>query len=215
MEINKWWICDEGRFNFKHVNSETRVTEPSVREGDAYVKTSWQSAIDIAKDTLGSAPTVLVASDLTNEEIAAVKKFAESTLHAKEIFHFGTPNVLTSDADGPEDRILKTKSKTANLRGAEKQGIKPLKSTDFNKATLVVTSGRAELPKGLKDGYVLLGVVDTATVKASPKVILPGLTYVEKTGTVTNIDGVEQKFIKALDPRGESKATEEVLKLWK
>jgi len=45
-------------------------------------------------------------------------------------------------------------------------------------------------------------------------VILPGLSYVEKSGTVINWQGKEQKFERALDPVGESKSIQEIFENW-
>src|SRR3954470_10345208 len=45
LEINKWWLCDEGRFNFHYVNAEDRVVDPATPVGGALSRTDWFSAI--------------------------------------------------------------------------------------------------------------------------------------------------------------------------
>src|SRR3954469_18673066 len=45
MEINKYWLCDEGRFSFHYVGREDRIAEPQV----AGSNTEWSTAIEQVK----------------------------------------------------------------------------------------------------------------------------------------------------------------------
>lgn len=212
-DINKWWICDEGRFNFHYVNSDTRVIEPMVRVDGALGKTEWKTAVSKAREALKGRVLVLVGTDLTLEEMKAAQAFAGERLKDAAVHHFGTHGVATASDDEAADKLLKRTSKTSNLHGAEKLGLKPFSGAVKYDSVVIFRGGRAQLPEGLHGPVVGVGVFDAAEA-AGFEAVLPGLSYVEKDGTVVNFQGTEQKFAKALMPRGRSKALSEVVKLW-
>ncbi|HEV3416712.1 MAG TPA: 2Fe-2S iron-sulfur cluster-binding protein, partial [Pirellulales bacterium] len=39
--INKWWMCDEGRYGYHHVHKPQRLVEARRREGAGYVNVDW------------------------------------------------------------------------------------------------------------------------------------------------------------------------------
>jgi NADH-quinone oxidoreductase subunit G len=41
--VNDWWMCDEGRFGWKCVYDESRVTAPILRRGGAVETPAWES----------------------------------------------------------------------------------------------------------------------------------------------------------------------------
>lgn len=216
MEINRHWLCDEGRFNFHYVGDKKRVKEPSVASAQTIAKTDWGSAIDAAKSTLaGKRVAVLVGSDLTQEEAKLLQDFVSANLSGAQMFHFGTPGIKSVADDAPADNILKRKSKTSNLNGMEKLGLKGFDSMPAGTdAVLVIRGGRAVLPD-LK-GLPAIGVgVFNETAAAKFKAILPGTAFAEKDGTILNYQNREQKLKRAVLPPGQSKALSEILMMWK
>lgn len=211
-QINKWWLCDEGRFNFRHVNATSRVSSPLV----ANTPVEWSRAIESAREAFkGKKPMILVGTDLTQEEITQIQQFAGKTFPGAAIFHFGTPGIKSSADDGDADTILKRKSKTANLHGAEKLGLKGFDAIPTGvDAALVFSAGRAVVPS-LKGVSTVVGVgVFSKSLAEAIAVVLPGLSFAEKDGTVVNSQGTEQKFKRSILPVGKSKALSEVLMLW-
>jgi len=204
MAVNKYWMCDDGRFSFHTINDEDRYSK---------LPGSWSAAIASARNALhGKNPLIMVGTDLTLEEMKTVQDFAQKFSSGAEIVHFGTPGIKTSADDADEDKILKRKSKTSNLHGAEKLGIKPFTSAAGKSAVLVITGGRAVVPAEIKDIAVKVGLgVFTKRAAKEYTVILPGLTFAEKDGTVLNSQGMEQRFKRAILPVGHSKSTPEIL----
>lgn len=45
-QVNQWWICDEGRFGWKYVHDERRITQPILRRGTARSEGRWEEIID-------------------------------------------------------------------------------------------------------------------------------------------------------------------------
>ncbi len=217
MAINKWWLCDEGRFSFKYVNSESRLSVPVVRRTqDDYDQVDWAAGVQSARAKLNGKIVVLVGSDLTNEELQLIKLFAQNKLKNAEVCHFGTPGVQTVAQDKPIDKLLRRASKTANLNGVEKMGIKAYDGSSFDSA-VVFRGGRAVLVENLKANVrgAIVGVGVFMQEDASLfDVVLPGLSYAEKTGTIVNWQGTEQRFEQAIDPIGQSKSINEVFAMW-
>ena len=211
-EINKYWLCDEGRFNYQYIHDETRVTEP--HQGATALE--WSPAVDLARETLGKKKVlVLVGSDLTQEEGKLIQDFIPKYVPGAQVFHFGTPGIVDSKADAPADPILKRKSKTSNLNGLEKLGFKGLDKIPTGiDVALVFRGGRAVLPK--LDGIpsvIGMGVFKREEIEKF-SVVLPGTSFAEKDGTVVNYEGREQKFERAIRPPGQCKPLSEILMMW-
>lgn len=212
MEVNKYWLCDEGRFNYTYLHDENRITKPVVK-GAASI--DWTAAIDRAKAALaGKKVSVLVGSDLTNEEGQMLQQFLPKHFTGASVFHFGTPGIKSAADDAAADKILKRKSKTSNLHGLEKLGFKGFDSLPSGTdAVLVIRGGRAVLPE-LK-GVTTVGIgVFNQPVAASFDAVLPGAAFAEKDGTIVNFEGREQKLKRAILPPGQSKVLSEILMMW-
>lgn len=216
-DVNKWWMCDEGRFGFHYVHSEKRVIDPSIKKSNGLEKVNWESAVESAKSMMTGRVLVLVGSDHTQEEIQSIQKFVSTNLKQSVVYHFGTQGVQKVTDDANEDEILRRKNKTANLNGAEKLGLvgfPGFDKLDAPSVTLLFSSGRARIPSGLRGHVVGIGVFDD-DVASQFDVVLPSLASLEKDGTVLNFEGREQRFSRAIDPPGNSKAIEEVVALWR
>ncbi len=213
MDINKWWLCDEGRFNFHYVNDARRVLTPRLKSGTEIQETSWDSAlIGVATLLSGKKAAVLIGSDMTQEEAAIVQQFAAKLGTAA--LHFGTPGVATAKEDTDIDSLLKRKSKTANLHGLEKLGIAPFTALpNGTQVAVVFRGGRAQLPPITGVDQIGIGVFFAEELTAF-SAILPGLSFAEKDGTIVNSQGTEQKLKAAIPPLGMSKALSEVLNGW-
>lgn len=213
--VNKHWMCDEGRFHYHSVHDEGRIIDPMAQSRSKLEPVEWKKAIEKGKDILGDGvSTVLIGSDLTLEEASSILQFVRLHFAKAEVFHFGTPGVLSSKDDRDEDRILKRTSKTSNLHGLEKLGLKGTeKLSAGTKAVLIFRGGRAVLPAIGKHPSVGVGVFSREEA-AEFGAVLPGLTFAEKDGTVVNSAGLEQKFARAIEPPGEAKPISEILMLW-
>jgi len=75
--VNKWWMCDEGRYGWKYVHDKRRVTEPCRREGNGYVNVEWSelpSMLDSELRKAGHLAAVL-SPHLTVEEAYMLAKY--------------------------------------------------------------------------------------------------------------------------------------------
>ncbi len=207
-DVNKWWMCDEGRYAYKSIDHDRiRVIKTSKNGVD------WKSALEETASLLKKASpdkwAVLASAQNTNEELYLVKKLFSDTLKLKE-FAFQAPG-----QDGFEDSFLIKKDKNPNTSGASAI----LKSAgDMNAVIEKAKSGRLE---GLyifnHDLAKIFGADTLKAVRANVKtiiyqgtnnnptaavadIVLPGVTYAEKDGTFTNFEGRVQRIKKAVEP---------------
>lgn len=209
MEVNKYWICDEGRFNYNYVESSDRIITPYFNK-----EVDWNVAVQALKSEVkGKRVSVLLATDLTNEEAELVLKFSKEDLGGATVYHFGTKGILQVAQDGDEDKILKRKSKTSNLHGIEGLGVQPLGSSIGGDLVIVFRGGRAELPE-INLPWFGVGVFFKDELKGA-RGILPGPSFAEKSGTIVNSQGMRQKLERAIVPKGKSKPIAEFLMVYR
>jgi NADH-quinone oxidoreductase subunit G len=213
LQINKYWMCDEGRFNYRYLQDPSRIVDPMKKAGESWLVSRWEDLLSgFRADATREGVLFLVGTDLTLEEMQAVQEASRAWAPRAGIFSFGTQGVESSSQDGPKDQILKMKSKTSNLNGAEKLGIRPLVGPAKAATVVVFRGGRAELPRIEATKSYGVGVF-LEKERNHFDVILPGAGFLEKDGTVVNHQGVEQALKRAMAPRGKSKALGEILML--
>ena len=87
-EVNEDWNCDKGRFAFRYVTSEDRLTTPLVREDGVLRRASWAEALAAAAAGLSAATGragVLTGGRLTLEDAYAYSKFARVALATNHV----------------------------------------------------------------------------------------------------------------------------------
>ena len=211
-KINGHWMCDEGRFNYHYLQDPTRIKEPTQLENDSF---DWEEGISFLQKGNDEKTLVLVGTDLTLEELKLIQDFTKETLKNSTLLHFGTPGVTTTQEDGDFDSILKRQSKTSNLHGAELLGIKPFdpKASSADRV-IVFRGGRAVVPALKAKSKIGVGVFFESDLSGFTA-ILPGAGFAEKSGTIVNCDGIEQKLNRAVTPPRNAKLIPELLMLWK
>jgi NADH-quinone oxidoreductase subunit G len=213
MDVNKWWLCDEGRFNYHYVMDPSRLVAPRTPAGG---RQAWTDAVAEAKRLLaGKKVVVMVGTDLMLEEVKLLQDFVPKAFPGSQMFHFGTRGIVSTAEDAPADRILKRKSKTSNLNGLESLGIKGLGSIPSGTdAVLVIRGGRAQLPSLLGVQTVVGIGVFLESEATGMQVVLPGTSFAEKNGTVMNFENRAQRIRAAINPVGMSKQLSEILMMW-
>jgi NADH-quinone oxidoreductase subunit G len=86
-EVNEEWNCDKGRWAFKYVTSQNRITSPMVRNADGVLEvSSWPEALAAAAAGLaGKRAGVLVGGRPTLEDAYGYAKFARIALKTNDI----------------------------------------------------------------------------------------------------------------------------------
>jgi NADH-quinone oxidoreductase subunit G len=204
-DVNKFFMCDYGRLNYRWMNRTDRAERPMVRTDGALRSIDWDVAIHAAASVLRDARAFVLASPmLSNEALHLLSQLVRRSGGS------GTFRVETGEEaplPGVEDLALRS-DRAANVNGAELFGFK-----------------RSDRPlDGLRDGDVLVIADDdlagiTATELASASqvivigttlpeaaheaaVLLPIANFAEEDGTFTNLRGRVQRFTQAKPARG-------------
>ncbi len=208
-ELNKTWMCDEGRFSFNYYQ-DNRLTEVKV---GSTVQTLVQGIDQLAK----------LLESVKPEEVAGIASPAgalEDNYLMKKLFEkrFKVKNLAAPfwGKPGDEDHILKLADKTPN-----RQGLKLLEiDTEGNDLLARIEKGefkvviimhnnpfgqdetRAEKVYGKVKNLIVLSVHNTKVVQKGT-MVFPLRTFIEKNGTFINATSRLQRFRQAIEPESQ------------
>jgi len=215
--VNSTWMCDYGRLNYKWIGSEKRLTEVRIGKNTS----TWPQALREISEKLQRAPVgsvaIVASARQTNEELFLLKKLATKF------------NALTDCvpriAEG--DKLLLNADRNPNTTGSRligisftETGINLLKIADgirAGKIKTLIVFGEDVTKHGI--GANLLAKLDTLIVSdilpnkttEAAHYLLPGCAHAEKRGSFTNVKGRVQRFLKAVEPRGDARSEWEFL----
>ncbi len=208
--VNKWWICDEGRYGYKTVD-QNRIKEFKSAANSLDWKHLLEETASTLKKASSSAWGLIASAQSTNEELFLIKRIFLDTLKWK-LTAFSAPG-----QDGYEDDFLIKKDKNPNTLGAsvilalglaqdmtpiiEKAKKGELQGLFIFNHDLAKIYG-AETLKTVRQKVktiIYLGTNRNATSDLAD-IVLPGATYAEKDGTFTNFEGRVQRIRKAIEP---------------
>ncbi len=213
LEVNRYWMCDYGRFTYKPVNSDDRIKNPMIKVNGELVETDWEMAIETAVSILKNVKpdevAVLGSAYATNEDNYLLQKFAKSVLKTKYV------DFLKHVKDGDEDNFLIRADKTPNSYGAYLVGVKSnngfgvneilegLKAKKF-KVIYVMDDDvvlNDEIYSLLDDVKVIVHATNRNKTVEKADVVFASASFAEKEGTFTNFEGRVQKINIAVLPK--------------
>jgi NADH-quinone oxidoreductase subunit G len=105
--VDDGWLCDRGRFGYEAWQSDARITEPLVRQGDKLLPSSWSNALDIAANALkkaGASAGLLAGGATTNEEAWLLRRLFGEALGSDALGASASPrdDQLQLALDQPE-----------------------------------------------------------------------------------------------------------------
>ncbi len=205
--VNRHWMCDEGRFEYKAVHANRALLAAMggkrARFEDALAEAARRLRAAVAADR--GAVGVLFSYEASNEDTHALARLAGELLGIERRYGGGK-------AAGWSDEILVSADKNSNTRGVEGIAGGPLRGLDELRADvvsgalqalLVLGNSTLALPEGKPTTLVALTshqgpLVDRATVS------LPLATWAEVDGTFTNRQGHVQRIRTAVKAPGEA-----------
>jgi len=239
-EVNRWWICDAGRYGYKFVDDPSRLGSPARGRGEAAQEVGWEEMIpEIAGQLRRYRPEevgVLASPRMANEELFLLKRLVD---------HLGWRHVdfrVPPKQPGDEDGILIRADKNPNTRGAELIGLAPRAGGPGTHAGYpresvgalgMLTAARERRIKCLwvfhhdllasawpeeevREAFRALDCLifqgsNRNGITPAAHYVLPSATWVERDGTFTNFEGRLQRFWKAVEPLGLSLADWEII----
>src|SRR5881409_307971 len=80
-DVNKWWVCDAGRYGFRWVDDKSRLREPLHRVGSQGTDVSWDRALQEVAASLGRYRPeeigFLASPQMSNEDLWTLKQLAD------------------------------------------------------------------------------------------------------------------------------------------
>jgi len=225
-EVNQWWMCDIGRYSFKSGDDATRITAPMMKNGEQWVETSWEVALEAVAQKVKSASKdgigILASPQMTNEDLFVLKRFAEK-LNTTNLATTITPKQTPA-----HDNFLLKADRNPNTRGAALLGYdvtaeatRNLLKRAADKKLSVLFIFHHDLHEGFDANelralqnvptIVFVGTNQHATSSLA-HMILPAAAWVEKEGSCTNFDDRVQRIRKAVEPLGDAQPEWMILK---
>jgi NADH-quinone oxidoreductase subunit G len=209
LDVNRHFICDYGRGNYRWMNRGDRVEAPLVRDGARHLAIDWDTALDRFGALLEAAagPAVLLASGrASTESLGLVRRLLDRfELTAAVQVPLGDEAPLA----GVPDLALR-RERAPNLHGAELLGI----GADWDaavaaaeRAALVVLFDVELSPEDERRlAAIPARLVVLATVVpeelGNAELVLPVSNMAEENGTYVNRDRRIQRFQQAKSPPG-------------
>jgi NADH-quinone oxidoreductase subunit G len=118
-EVNRWWICDEGRYGHPHVHDPRRLIRPRRRDGQEVSDLDWTRLPRELAGRLGQAGRLaaVLSPHLCVEEAYLLAKFVRG-LDAKALLALGPVPVVGQDESFPGGFTISAE-KCPNRRGVE------------------------------------------------------------------------------------------------
>jgi NADH-quinone oxidoreductase subunit G len=232
-EVNGYWMCDIGRFDYRWIEGDERLQRPLVRsDGGTLEPTDWTNALGKLAERLSAAGghaglQFLVSAHASLEELFLIGRLGGS-------FGITERGVAISwryrEKPQPPGAKFKIPPIDApNVNGARDLGF-PVNASNKGEADL--TAFRAEIERGSvqalyvfdpgPDGYIgdlswvidakragrlplliVHGVLMTALARAAD-IVLPGASWVEKDASYVNGQGRLQGAARVIAPPGDA-----------
>jgi NADH-quinone oxidoreductase subunit G len=236
--VNRWWMCDEGRFTFGSHHDPSRLRTALRREGQGQVEAPLDDLLASVAAELRRVVTThgeravgcIVSTRHTTEELFLVRRCIRDILRTPHLDHRVRPAQWES-VDASEDGNLRRTDKTANGRGARDIAILPgPEGLDTRGMIAAALEGRLkalvileeDLVQDLPDlpvrealaklEFLVVTSLFPNRTTAAADAVIPALGFAEKAGSFTNHQGRIQKIQQALTPPGACRSLAEVLR---
>ncbi len=226
-DVNQYWMCDIGRFDYHWVEGGRRALQPHVGRGDQSRAVPWADALVTVNDAVtaaGGPPTVrfLASAHASLEELYVLREIAGQT---------GGVTLSWRYREKPQPAATKFRIPAAdapNVRGARDLGLTTAgngQPADVSALKTAVEKGQVNVlyvfdpgPDGsIGDTDWILAARDAGRIRTlivqgvlktplalGADISLPGSAFVEKDATYTNMTGHVQAASRVIPPPGDA-----------
>jgi len=209
LEVNRHFICDYGRMNYRWMNRGDRIEAPLVREGGRHVATDWDTALvrleQLVRGASGTA-VVLASGRASTESLGLVRQMldrfdvtaAVQVPLGEEAPLSGIPNLALRRERAPNlagaELVGYTADWAAAMRVAPDAAVVVVLDAELNGAdTAALAAARGAV--------VVLGTVEPEGLR-NAELLLPVTNMAEENGTYVNRDRRVQRFQQAKSQPG-------------
>ncbi|HYR97627.1 MAG TPA: molybdopterin-dependent oxidoreductase, partial [Gemmatimonadales bacterium] len=198
LDVNRYFICDHGRMNYRWMNRGDRIEAPLVRRDGELHATDWDEAFDLVASRLRGAGGTAVA-------LVSPKASTEALYFARELFRglewsgafqvvmgeeaplAGVPNLALRAERAPNGR-------GAELLGYGRDYASALAAAET--AAVVLVLDEPDIAVRTAGKLVYVGTVLPERARDA-EVVLPIANVAEEEGTFVNRDGRVQRYFQA------------------
>jgi NADH-quinone oxidoreductase subunit G len=239
-DVNGYWMCDIGRFDYRWVEGENRLQRPLLRtEAGTLEPTDWRNALTKLTDrvTAAGGPAALrffVSAHASLEELAVIGRIGGTLGVAEDGVAVGWRRREKPQPPNVKFRIPPVDA--PNVLGAVDLGF-PVRATNAGEADLAafrsdVEQGRVKVlyvfdpgpegsigdtswivearTSGRLATLIVQGVLLTP-LAAAADIVLPGASWVEKDASYVNQQGRLQAAARAIAPPGDAQEDWQIL----
>jgi NADH-quinone oxidoreductase subunit G len=221
--VNGPWICDLGRYARSYLN-ELRGERVIMNKAGEAIRTTWEEALGFLSAKLrglraagrGRGLGLVLNTFMTNEELRLIKRVFAAAVKDGNVW-FADPK------PGRSDGLLITEERSPNLRGARELGFDPIPpdlETISEKSGLLLIFGEGfashrpadEVRRAL--GRVpskFLFSAHIGQLDTEVDFVLPTALIAEKSGSLTNTNGMIQSFSPVFAAPGEARPESDIL----
>ncbi len=222
-EVNSAWMPDSHRLNFHYIDSESRLTEPLVKNAASHSAASWAAALAEAASRIKSTPAgqvaIIASGRMTNEELFLTRTLAAEigTSLLSLVPRFSEPDALLVAADrnpntigaksilGQEDPY----AGLAFIRDGVRNG--SIKSLIVLGEDLLTDAAFTAEDLGKLDFLLQTSILANPTAEQA-HIVLPSAAFAEKRGSMVNLSGRLQRLNRAVEPLGQAHDDWEILR---
>jgi NADH-quinone oxidoreductase subunit G len=213
VEVNKSWMCDVGRLEYKEIALESRIQEARFRDERGWSALPMEGALDALAHRLreaGSASAFLATPQATNEDLFAFRRLAEHAGGQLD-FRVGNPQ---DKVRVREDEVLLRADRNPNTQGCldlglGRAGVERILADCAAGAVKMLLLQGPELLREAGAAAALarvpfVAVMATHEIKELERahLILPATVWAETDGTFTNYQRRVQRIRRAVPAPG-------------
>lgn len=216
--VNKWWMCDEGRYGWKHVHDVRRITSPLRRIGPEEARVEWSELPEELERVLQAAGrlAVVVSPFQTVEEAYLLAQYARR-LDPQAPLVLGPVPVVGEDESFPGGFTIRAE-KCPNRRGVEailshfggpamtwSEFLNQLPNSEFRAVWVAAGYPADWADESVAERLAGLGELIVQDLFPSPladraTVLLPAAAFAERAGSYVNCADRLQSFTWAIRP---------------
>ncbi|HEV8305161.1 MAG TPA: 2Fe-2S iron-sulfur cluster-binding protein [Gemmatimonadales bacterium] len=200
LEVNRYFICDHGRMNYRWMNRGDRIEAPLVRQDGELRAADWDEAfarvLGILRGASGKA-VAIVSPGASSEALALARRLlsafewtgAFQVVMGEEAPLAGIPNLALRAERAPNARGAEQLGYTRDYAGA-------LKAAESAAVVLVLDDAECAVKTAGALIYAGTTLPPEAAARAAD-VVLPIANVAEEEGTFVNRDGRVQRYFQA------------------
>jgi NADH-quinone oxidoreductase subunit G len=226
-EVNDYWMCDIGRFDYHWVEGERRLRQPELRRSGSLGSVPWADALMAVNDAVTAAGgpgsvRFFASAHSSLEELFVLKQIASGSggvtfgwrariKPQPETTKFKIPPIDAPNVRGARDLGFDV---GADGGGADVSSLQRAVDAGQVRVLYVLDPGPdgsigetdwivAARQGGRISTLIVQGVLNTPLAQAAD-IILPGSAWVEKDATYTNMTGHVQAAARVIPPPGDA-----------